>query len=116
MIWQNIAHNPSPEKANRITRLVSPKARYTPRHQGGLGVRHFTISLCMAIVNIAIRYLNRDGPTSTNNVLAEAMLSTTQNAIQHTVMDACHVIGLRYHSSGLWASCPPSLFLLNEKV
>ena len=34
MIWQNIAHDPSLEKANRISRLVSPKARCTPRHQG----------------------------------------------------------------------------------
>ena len=92
------------------------KARYTPRHQGGLGLCHFTFSLCMATVHTAIRYLNRDGPTSTNEVFAEAMLSTTRNAIQYTVMDACHAIGLRYHSTGLWASCPPSLFLPNEKV
>ena len=35
MIWQNIAHHSSPEKANRICRLVSRKARYIPRHQGG---------------------------------------------------------------------------------
>ena len=116
MIWQNIAHDPSPDKANRISRLVSPKARYTPRHQGGLGLRHFTFSICMALVNTAIRYLNGDGPPSTNESFSEAMLSTTRNPIQDTVMDACHTIGLRYHSSGLWASCPPSLFLPKEKV
>ena len=44
------------------------------------------------------------------------MLSTTRNPIQDTVMDACHTIGLRYHSTGLWASCPPSFFLPKEKV
>ena len=48
IIWQNIAHNPSPETSNRISRLVSHKARYTARHQGGLGLSHFTFSLCMA--------------------------------------------------------------------
>ena len=116
MIWQNIAHEPSPEKANRISRLVSPKARYTPRHQGGLGLRHFTFSLCMALVNTAVRYLNGDGPALTNEAFAEAMLSTTRNPIQDIVMDVCHTIGLRYHSTGLWASCPPSLFLPKEKV
>ena len=116
MIWQNIAHDPSPEKANRISRLVSPKARYTPRHQGGLGLRHFTFSLCMALVNAAVMYLNGDGPASTNEAFSEAMLSTTRNSIQDTVMDACHTIGLRYHSTSLWASCPPSLFLPKEKV
>ena len=116
MIWQNIAHDPSPDKANRISRLVSPKARYTPRHQGGLGLRHFTFSICMALVNTAIRYLNGDGPASTKESFFEAMLSTTRNPIQDTVMDACHTIGLRYHSTGLWASCPPSLFLPKEKV
>ena len=66
MISQNIAHDPSPDKANRISRLVSPKACYTRRHQGGLGLRHFTFSICMALVNTAIRYLNWDGPNSTN--------------------------------------------------
>ena len=116
MIRQNIAHDPSPDKANRISRLVSPKARYTPRHQGGLGLRHFTFSICMALVNTAIRYLNGDGPASTNESFSEAMLPTTRNPIQDTVMDACHTIGLRYHSTGLWASCPPSLFLPKEKV
>ena len=116
MIWQNIAHDPSPEKANRISRLVSPKARYTPRHQGGLGPRHFTFSLCMALVNTAVRYLNGDGPASTKEAFAEAMLSTTHNPIQDTIMDACHTIGLRYHSTGLWAYCPPSPFLRKEKV
>ena len=116
MIWQNIAQDPSPEQANRISRHVSPKARYTPRHQGGLGARHFTFSLCMALVNTAVRYLNGDGPASTNEAFAEAMLSTTRNPIQDTVMDACHTIGLRYHGTGLWASCPPSLFLLKEEV
>ena len=95
MIWQNIAHDPSPEKANRISRFVSPKARYTPRQQGGLGLRHFTFSLCMAMVNTAVRYLNGDGPTSTNEPFAEAMLSTTRNALQDTVMDEHHTIGLR---------------------
>ena len=111
MIWQNIAHNPSPEKAYRISRLVSPKDRYTPRHQGGLGLRHFTFSLCMALVNTAVGYLNGPGPASTNEAFAEAILSTRRNPIQDTIMDACHTIGLRYHSTGLWASCPPSLFL-----
>ena len=101
MIWQNIAHDPSPDKANRISRLVSPKARYTPRHQGGLGLRHLTFSICMALVNTAIRYLSGDGPTSTNGASSEAMLYTTRNPIQDTVMDACHTIGLRYHSTGL---------------
>ena len=67
MIWQNIAHDPAPEKANRISRLVSPKARYTPRHQGGLGLRHFTFFLCMALVNTAVRYLNADGAVSTRD-------------------------------------------------
>ena len=94
MIWQNIAHDPSQDKANRISRLVSPKTRYTPRHQGGLGLRHFTFSICMALVNTAIRYLNADGPASTNESFSEAMLSTTRNPIQDTVMDACHTIGL----------------------
>ena len=116
MIWQNIAHEPSPDKANRSSSFVSPKDRYTPRHQGGLGLRHFTFSICMALVNTAIRYLNGDGPASTNESFSEAMLSTTRNRIQDTVMDACHTIGLRYHSTGLWASCPPSLFLLKRKV
>ena len=116
MIWQNVAHDPSPDRANRISRLVSPKARYTPRHQGGLGLRHFTFSICMALVNTAIRYLNGDGPASTNESFSEAMLSTTRNPIQDTIMDACHAIGFRYHSTGLWASCPPSLFLPKEKV
>ena len=116
MIWQNIAHDPSPEKANRISRLFSPKARYTPRHQGGLELRHFTFSICMALVNTAIRYLNGDGPASTNESFSEVMRSTTRNSIQDTVMDACHTIGLRYHSTRLWASCPPSLFLPKEKV
>ena len=116
MVWQNIAQDPSPEKANRMSRLVSPKARYTPRQQRGLGLRHFTFSLCMALVNTAVRYLNGDGPASTNEAFAEAMLSTTRNPIQNTVMAACHTIGLRYHSTGLWASCPPSLFLPKEKV
>ena len=116
MIWLNIAHDPSPDKANRTSRLVSPKARYTPRHQGGLGLCHFTFSICMALVNTAIRYLNGDGPASTNKSFSEAMLSTTRNPIQDTVMDACHTIGLRYHSTGLRASCPPSLFLPKEKV
>ena len=116
MIWPNIAHDHSPEKANRISRLVSPKARYTPRHQGGLGLRQFTFSICMALVNTAIRYLNGDGPASTNESFSEAMLSTTRNPIEHTVMDACHTIGLRYQGTGLWASCPPSLFLPKEKV
>ena len=116
MIWQNIAHDPSPGKANRISRLVSPKDRYTPRHQGGLGLRHFTFSICMALVNAAIRYLNGDGPASTNESFSAAMLSTTRNPIQDTVMDACHTIGLWYHSTGLWASCAPSLFLPKEKV
>ena len=81
MIWQNIAHDPSPDKANRISRLVSPKDRYTPRHQGGLGLRDFTFSICMALVNTAIRYLNGDGPASTNESFSEAMLSTTRNPI-----------------------------------
>ena len=94
MIWQNIAHDPSPDKANRISRLVSTKARYTPRHQGGLGLRHFTFSICMALVNTAIRYLNGDGPASTNESYSKAMVSTTRNPIQDTVMDACHTIGL----------------------
>ena len=116
MIWQNIAHDRSLEKANRISRLVSPKARYTPRHQGGLGLRHFTFFLCMALVNTAVRCLNGDGPASTNEAFSEAMISTRRNSIQDTVMDACHTIGLRYHSTGLWASCPPSLFLPKEKV
>ena len=116
MIWQNIAHDPSPEKANRISQLVSPKARYTPRHQGGLGIRHFTFSICLALVNTAIRYLNGDGAASTNEAFSEEMLSTARNPIQDTVMDACHTIGLRYHSTGLWGSCPPSLFLPKEKV
>ena len=116
MILKNIAHDPSPDKANRTSRLVSPKARYTPRHQGGLGLRHFSFSICMALVNTAIRYLNGDGQASTNESFSEAMLSTTRNPIQDTVMDACHTIGLRYHSTGLWASCPPSLFLPKEKV
>ena len=107
MIWQNIAHDPSPDKANRISRVVSPKARYTPRHQGGLGLRHFTFSICMALVNTAIRYLNGDSPASTYQSFSEVMISTTRNAIQDTVMDACHTIGLRYHSTGLWAPCPP---------
>ena len=44
------------------------------------------------------------------------MLSTTRNAIQHTLMDERHVVGLRYHSTRLWASCPPSFFLLKEQV
>ena len=70
----------------------------------------------MALVNAAIRYLNGDGPASTNESFSEAMLSTTRNQIQDTVMDACHTIGLRYHSTSLWASCPPSLFLPKEKV
>ena len=69
MIWQNISHDPSPEKANRTSQLVSPKARYAPGQQGGLGLRHFTFSLCMAMVNTALRYLNGDGPTSTNETL-----------------------------------------------
>ena len=56
------------------------------------------------------------GPASTNESFSEAMLSGTRNPIQDTVMDACHTIGLRYHSTGLWASCPPSLFLAKEKV
>ena len=43
-------------------------------------------------------------------------LSPTRNPIQDTVMNACHTIGLRYHSTGLWASYPPSLFLPKEKV
>ena len=116
MIWQNIAHDPSPEKANRISRLVSSKAPYTPRHQGGLGLRHFGFPLCMALVNTAVKYLNGDGPASTNVAFAEAMLCTTRNPIQDSVMDACHTIGLRYHSTGLWASCPPSPFLPKEKV
>ena len=109
MIWQNIAHDPSPDKANRICCLVSPKARYTPRHQGGLGLRHFTFPIRMALVNTAIRYLNGDGQASTNKSFSEAMLSTTRNPMQDTVMDACHTIGLRYHSTGHWASCPPLL-------
>ena len=116
MISQNVAYDPSPDKANRISQLVSPKARQTPRNQAGLGLRHFTFSLCMAMVSAAVRYLNRDGPTPTKKPFAEAMLSTTRNAIQDTVMDACHTIGLRYHSTGLWASCPPSLFLLKERI
>ena len=116
MIWHKVAHDPSPEKANRISRLVSPKARYTPRHQGGLGLRRFTFSLCMAIRNTAVRYLNGDGRTSTNKAFTEAMLSTARNAIEDTVMDACHTIGLRYHSTGHWASCPPSLLLLKEHI
>ena len=116
MIWQNIAHDPSPDKANRISRLVPPKARYTPRHQRGLGLRNFTFSICMALVNAAIRYLNGDGPASTNESFSEAMLSTTHNPMQDTVMDRCHTISLRYHSTSLWASCPPSLFLPKEKV
>ena len=70
----------------------------------------------MALVNTAVRYLNGDGPASTNEAFAEAMLSTAGNPIQDTVMDACHTIGLRYHSTGLLASCPPSLFLLKEGV
>ena len=116
MIWQNIAHDPSPEEDNRISRPVSPKARYTPRHQGGLGLRHFIFSICMALVNAVIRYLNGSGPASTNKAFSEATLSTTRNPIQDTVMDACYTIGLRYHSTGLWASCPPSLFFPKEKV
>ena len=116
IIWQNIAHEPSPDKANRISRLVPPRDRYTPRLQGGLGLRHFTFFICMALVNTAIRYLNGDGPASRNESFSEAMLSTTRNPIQDTVMDACHTIGLRYHSTGLSASCPPSLFLPKEKV
>ena len=107
MIWQNIVHDLSPGKANRISGLVSPKDRYAPRHQGGLGLRHFTFSLCMAMVNTAVRYLNGDGCTSTNEAFAEAILSTTRNAMHETVMEACHTIGLGYHSNGLWASCPP---------
>ena len=51
MIWQNIAHDPSPDKANRISRLVSPKDRYTPSImvqivQGGAATLHdFYINL-----------------------------------------------------------------------
>ena len=41
MIWQNIAHDPSLKKANRISRLVSPKARYTPLQPGRLGTPSF---------------------------------------------------------------------------
>ena len=44
------------------------------------------------------------------------MLSTTRNGIQDPFMDACHSIGLRYHSTALWASCPSSLFLLKEQT
>ena len=116
MIWQNIAHDPSRERANKICLFVSPKARYTPRHQRGLGLCHFTFSLCMALVNTADRDLNGDGPALANEASAEAMLSNARNPIQDTVMDACHTIGLRYHSTGLWASCPPSRFHLKEKV
>ena len=65
---------------------------------------------------VPLQYLNGDGPASTNESFSEAMLSTTRNRIQDTVMDACHTIGLRYHSTGLWASCPPSVFLPKEKV
>ena len=116
MIWQNMAHDPSPEKANRISRLVSPKACYAFRHQGGLGLRYFFFSLCMDMVVTAVTYINCNGPTSLNEAFAEAMLSTTSNAIEDTVMDACHAIGLRYHSTGLWDSCPPSSFLLKGKI
>ena len=70
----------------------------------------------MALVNTTVRYLNGDGPASTNEAFAEAMLFTTSNPIQDTVMDACGTIGLRYHSTSLWASCPPSLLFLKEPV
>ena len=94
MIWQNIAHDPSPDKANRISRLVSPKDRYTPRHQGGLGLRHFTFSISMALVNTAIRYLNGDGPASTKKSLSEAMLSTTRNPIHRPPIPQHRPLGL----------------------
>ena len=70
----------------------------------------------MAMVNPAVRYLNCDAPSSKHEAFTEAMLFTTRNAIQDTVMDGCHAIGLRYHSSGLLASCSPFLFLLKEQI
>ena len=70
----------------------------------------------MALVNTTVRYLTGDGPASTNETFAEGMLFTARNPIEDTVMDACHTIGLRYHSTGLWAPCPPSLFVLKEKL
>ena len=73
---------------------MSPKARYAARQHGGFGLHHFIFSLCMAMVKTAVRNLNGDRPTSTNEAFAEAMLSTTRNAIQDTVMDACHARGL----------------------
>ena len=101
MIWQINAHDPPPERANRISRLFSHKACYAPRHHGGLGIRHFTFYLCMAIVNTVVREIQGGCPLSTNEAFAEAMLSTARNTTRDIVMDACHTIGLRYRSTSL---------------
>ena len=116
MIWKDIAHDPPRRKPTGFpdSSLLRPARPPATREAWDSAISLFP--LCMALVNTTVRYLNGDSRASTNEAFAGAMLSTTRNSIQDTVMDACHTIGLWYQSTSLWASCPPSLCLLKELV
>ena len=100
-VWKELATH------GRISPKVSTKDIYQPRAKLGLGLRHLGIAVHKSFVEAGLRYLNQDGPPASCVAVRDALLSTRQNALQHSFLDAANRLSLRFHAPGPWNPCLP---------
>ena len=79
--------------------MTSPKDRFVPPSQGGLGLRHFGCALHKRTVNNVLRHLHHDSPPSAFPSVCAAIHSVTPNPLQDTFVEACHFLLL--HTNGI---------------
>ena len=67
-------------------------------------------------INRAIRYLTGDGPNEGSTVVRHSLLTPVRCALQDTVTDAAHGLGLRSKTKGPWGPVLPHQLLPGETV
>ena len=100
-VWKELATH------GRISPKVPTKDIYQPRAKLGLGSRHLGIAVHKSFVEAGLRYLNQDGPPASCVAVRDALLSTRQNALQDSFLDAAYRLSLRFHAPGPWNPCLP---------
>ena len=106
-----IAHAFLPSEIDELTKDI-----YQPRAKLGLGLRHLGIAVHKSFVEAGLRYLNQDGPPASCVAVRDTLLSTRQNALQDSFLDAANRLSLRFHAPGPWNPCLPCELRERERL
>jgi len=109
-LWSKTSH------ACHVPLYTSPKDRFLPRSQGGLGLRCLRLALACQDLSYSQRFWLSQGPIHPCTQIQKVLFSSEPSPLLNTLVDACYFLGLRAHHFGPWNPCLPGQLFPQEKV